>query len=317
MTMYAWARRRRFPDLPEGEARLFHTEPGTRVLAQCHWQPQRDEAPTVVLLHGLEGSSQGHYMRGMAEKAWTRGCNVVRLNHRNCGGTEALSPTLYHSGLTADVRAVLHELHETDGLSRIGLAGYSMGGNIALKLMGESADTRDGTSRALPMVQAVCAVSPPIDLAACMTAMESLDNRLYEWNFLRTLRARLRRKAALFPDRYPTGPLRRTWSIRRFDDLYTSQGFGYHDAADYYVQCSALRVIDRIACPTLILTAADDPFVPAAMFEAPALRGNPHIALCVTPHGGHCGFVERAHTDDGYYAERVAIGFVVDQLMRG
>jgi len=316
MTMYAWARRRRFPDLPEGEVRLFHTEPGTRVLAQCHWQPQRHEAPTVVLLHGLEGSSQGHYMRGMAEKAWTRGCNVVRLNHRNCGGTEALSPTLYHSGLTSDVRAVLHELHETDGLNRIGLAGYSMGGNIALKLMGESADTRDGTSRALPMVQAVCAVSPPIDLAACMTAMESLDNRLYEWNFLRTLRARLRRKAALFPDRYPTGHLRRTWSIRGFDDLYTSQGFGYHDAADYYVQCSALRVIDRITCPTLILSAADDPFVPAAMFEAPALRGNPHIALCVTRHGGHCGFVERAGENDGYYAERVAVGFVVDQLMR-
>jgi uncharacterized protein len=315
MTMYAWARRRRFPDLPEGEARLFTTAPDTRVLAHCHWQPQRTDAPTVVLLHGLEGSSQGHYMRGMAEKAWRRGCHVVRLNHRNCGGTEHLSPTLYHSGLTADLRAVLHELHDRDGLTRIGLAGYSMGGNIALKLMGESAPINAGAPP-LPMVKAVCAVSPPIDLAACMTAMESLDNRLYEWNFLRTLRARLRRKAALFPDRYATDHLQRTWSIRRFDDLYTSQGFGYRDAADYYFHCSALRVIDRITCPTLILTAADDPFVPAAMFDAPALRANRHIALCVTPHGGHCGFVERARQDDGYYAERVAIDFVVDQLTR-
>lgn len=314
--MYAWARRRRFPRLPEAEARLFDTEPGTRVLAHCHWQPQRLEAPTVVLLHGLEGSSQGHYIRGMAEKAWTRGCNVVRLNHRNCGGTEHLSPTLYHSGLTADLRAVLRELHDTDRLTRIGLAGYSMGGNIALKLMGETAPAPGAAADALTMVRAVCAVSPPIDLAACMTAMESLDNRLYEWNFLRTLRARLRRKAALFPARYPTSHLQRTWSIRRFDDVYTSQGFGYRDAADYYHRCSALRVIDRITCPTLILTAADDPFVPAAMFGAPALQGNPHISLCITTHGGHCGFVERAGDDDGYYAERVAIGFLADHLGR-
>jgi predicted alpha/beta-fold hydrolase len=316
MTMYAWARRRTFPRLPDAEPRYFDTEPGTRVLAHCHWQPQRLEAPTVVLLHGLEGSSHGHYMRGLAEKAWTRGCNVVRLNHRNCGGTEHLSPTLYHSGLTADLRAVLRELHDTDKLTRIGLAGYSMGGNIALKLMGEATPAPGAAKDALPMVRAVCAVSPPIDLAACMTAMESLDNRLYEWNFLRTLRARLRRKAALFPARYPTSHLQRTWSIRRFDDVYTSQGFGYRDAADYYHRCSALRVIDRITCPTLILTAADDPFVPAAMFGAPALQDNPHISLCITTHGGHCGFVERAGDDDGYYAERVAIGFLVEQLGR-
>src|SRR5918993_3486728 len=128
MTLYAWAKRRLFPDLPAPETRYFDVAADARVLAHCHWQPERTAHPTLIALHGLEGSSEAHYMRGLASKAWARGFNVVRLNQRNCGGTEHLSAGLYHSGLTADPLFVLRELRATDGLKRIAIAGYSLGG---------------------------------------------------------------------------------------------------------------------------------------------------------------------------------------------
>ena len=142
MTLFAWARNRQFRELPAPEARFFDVAPDARVLAHCHWQTDRRARPTLLLLHGLEGSSTAHYMAGMAAKAWTRGFNVVRLNQRNCGGTEHLSRGLYHSGLTADPRFVLTELQNRDGLAAFGVAGYSLGGNIAMKLAAELGQTR-------------------------------------------------------------------------------------------------------------------------------------------------------------------------------
>ena len=130
MTVYAWARPRKFPDLPAPVDRCFEVAADTRVMARCHWQADAAASPTLLLLHGLEGSSDAHYMRGMAEKAWRRGFNVVRLNQRNCGGTEHLSRGLYHSGLTADPLAVIRELLDKDGLSHIAVAGYSLGGKF-------------------------------------------------------------------------------------------------------------------------------------------------------------------------------------------
>src|SRR5512134_1359137 len=123
MTLYAWGRPRQFPRLSAPEARYFDVAPDARVLAHCHWQPDREACATVLLLHGLEASSQAHYVMGMAEKAWVRGFNVVRLNQRNCGGTEHLSRGLYHSGLTADPLFVLRELADRDGLRSFAVAG--------------------------------------------------------------------------------------------------------------------------------------------------------------------------------------------------
>jgi predicted alpha/beta-fold hydrolase len=122
-TLYAWAKRRRFPRLPTAEERFFHVAADARVMAHCHWHERADRHPTFILLHGLEGSSSAHYMRGIADKAWAAGWNVVRLNQRNCGGTEHLSRGLYHSGLTHDPLFVLRELIEHDGLSAIAIAG--------------------------------------------------------------------------------------------------------------------------------------------------------------------------------------------------
>lgn len=318
MTLYAWARKRAFPSLAATEPRYFDVAPDARVLAHCNWQPDRAAAPTLLMLHGLEGSSLAHYMCGMADKALAAGFNVVRLNQRNCGGTEHLSRGLYHSGLTADPLFVLRELHERDGLSRFAVAGYSLGGNITMKLAGELG------AGEFPEVRAFAAVSPVIELEACMRSIERRENRIYEWNFCRNLQGRMRRKEVAFPGQFNLTGLWKVWSIRAFDDRYTAPHHGYDGASDYYHRASAMRVIDRVARPALILSAADDPFVPPHIFEAPAVRNNPHITTVVTSHGGHCAYVEPTSAEatvgkpangyDGYFAERTVVDFLRTQL---
>ena len=149
--------------------------------------------PTLLLLHGLEGSSLAHYIAGISDKAWAAGWNVVRLNQRNCGNTEHLSRGLYHSGLTHDPLFVIRELIRTEGFRHVAVAGYSLGGNLTLKLAGELG------AGALPELKAVCAVSPTMDLSACVEALERRSNIAYEFNFVRNLKARMRRKAAAHP----------------------------------------------------------------------------------------------------------------------
>src|SRR5713226_6154509 len=128
---------RRF-DIPPAEERLFQVDPESRILGHCHWQlGKRKDAPVIVIVHGLEGSSDSNYVHGIAEKAFHRGFHAVRLNQRNCGGTEALTPTLYNSGMSADYRAVFEELSSVDGFQQIFFAGYSMGGNLVTKMAGE------------------------------------------------------------------------------------------------------------------------------------------------------------------------------------
>jgi predicted alpha/beta-fold hydrolase len=308
-TLYAWARRRQFPQLPAPIERHFDVAHDARVLAHCHWHEQPRQHPTLILLHGLEGSSRAHYMGGISDKAWAEGWNVVRLNQRNCGNTEHLSRGLYHSGLTHDPLFVIRELIERDRISEIAVAGYSLGGNLTLKLAGEL-----GTD-APPELKAVCAVSPTMDLEVCVRALERRSNLAYEWNFVRNLKARMRRKAAAFPGDYALDALRRVWTVRQFDEAYTAPHHGFRDASDYYHRASAMRVIDRIHVPALILTAEDDPFVPAEPFRAPAVIDNPHVTVVITPHGGHCAYVERADgAYDGYWAEREIVRFVTEEV---
>lgn len=305
MTVYCWAARRRFPDLPAPVPRLFQVTPDTQVLADCYWHADPRGRPTLLALHGLEGSSSAHYMRGLAAKAHRAGFNAVLLNQRNCGETEHLGPGLYNSGLTHDADVVIRELAEADGIDRIVVAGYSLGGNLAIKLAGDYGDAPP------PALRGVCAVSPVIELADCVRALERRQNVVYEWNFVRGLKARIRRKARHWPGRFPLAPLDRIRSVRAFDEAYTAPYFGYRDAEDYYHRAAAMRVVDRIRVPALIITAADDPFVPAEAFRNPALTGNPHVQTVVTQHGGHCGFLAAPSgpDDDGYWAERTIIDF--------
>jgi predicted alpha/beta-fold hydrolase len=310
MTIYTWGWPRRFPGLPAPSARLFRVAPDTQVLADCHWQATPRSHPTLLALHGLEASSRAHYMRGIAHKAFRRGCNVVLLNQRNCGGTEHLAPGLYHSGLTADPAAVIRELIDADGLRSIGVAGYSLGGNVTIKLAGDYGDAPPRE------VRSFCAVSPTVDLAACTALIERRENRLYEWNFLRDLKRRMRRKHRLFPDLYSIDGLRTIRTIRAFDDRYTAPHHGFAGADDYYWRASAMRVVDRIRVPTLIISAEDDPFVPVAPLQSPELTGNPAISTVITRHGGHCGFLAaRRDAFDGYWAEQRLVDFTLEHAL--
>jgi predicted alpha/beta-fold hydrolase len=309
MTVYSWGNPRYFPRLPAPTVRYFDVASDTRVLAHCHWHERPWERTTLLALHGLNGSSDAHYMRGMAAKAFARGMNVVRLNQRNCGDTEHLSAGLFHSGLTADPRAVVAELADLDGLERIAVAGYSLGGNLALKLAGEYG------SEPPPYVAAIAAVSPIIEIRACVHALERKSNAVYQWNFVKDLKRRMRRKERFWPGAFDLSKLGRIRTVRQFDDAYTAPYFGFAGAEDYYHRASAMRVVERITLPTVIIAAHDDPFVPAESFETAAVRDNPNITLHLCSNGGHCGFVgPKSGEDDGYWAENRIVSFVEEQV---
>ena len=297
MTLAASFVPRRFPALPAPSERLFETEPGTQLLGHCHWQAERGEHPVLVLVHGLEGSSESGYMRGIAEKAFRAGFSVIRLNQRNCGGTERLTPTLYNSGLSGDYRAVLAELAERDAIPEIFFAGYSMGGNLVLKMAGELGEA---APRQLRGVAAVC---PSLDLAACADALERGENILYRNHFVGSLMRHYRRKARFFPGRYSLDGLPKIRTLREFDDVITAPRSGYRDAVDYYYRASAMRVAGRIRVPTLIVTAQDDPFVPIESFSDSALTSNVFIRLVTPRHGGHCAFISRTAGEERFWAE--------------
>jgi uncharacterized protein len=309
MTLYGWGNPRYFPRLPPPTRRVFNVAPDTRVAADCHWQPRPWERPTLLALHGLNGSSDAHYMRGLAAKAFAHGLNVLRLNQRNCGGTEHLASGLFHSGLTTDAARVVDELTRVDGIGAVAVAGYSLGGNLALKLAGEYGDNPP------PALIGVAAVSPIIEIEECTRALERPENFLYEWNFVRDLKRRMRTKARLRPGAFDVSGLDAIRTVRGFDEAITAPHFGFRNASDYYYRASAMRVVDRIRVPALVLTAEDDPFVPVQPFRDPRVGANPHIDLRISAHGGHCGFVgERAGDDDGYWAESQIVEFVARQV---
>jgi predicted alpha/beta-fold hydrolase len=277
----------------------------SHVLCHCHWQANPDQRLTLLLVHGLEGSSQSQYMLGNSARAWAAGCNVIRMNMRNCGGTENLSPTLYHSGLSADVAAVMETLAVEKDLRAFALVGYSMGGNLVLKLAGEL-----GAS-APEYLKAVVGVSPAMDLAASADALHNVSNRVYEWKFLIGLRRRFRRKAELFPAIYSTEGLDRITTLRQFDDKITARYSGFTGADDYYDRASSSRVASQISVPTLILHSLDDPFIRMLPSTRGALLANPRVQLVETAHGGHCAFLGPAAGYDGYWAEKLLLDFLL------
>lgn len=288
--------------LPEPEEQLFQVEDDVQVLCHCHWQPNPEDRGTVVIVHGLEGSSASQYVIGTGSKAWLEGMNVVRMNMRNCGDTERLTSTLYHSGLSGDVGAVLRMLVEQKRLQRVGAVGYSMGGNLVLKMTG------DWGGNTPAELKAVAAVSPAADLAPSADAMHEASNRVYEWKFLFSLMRRYKRKAALFPEIYKRLP-RTPRSIREFDDVITAPYCGFLGAQDYYTRAAAARVIDRIGVPTLVIHAKDDPFIRLLPETRAKMLANPSITFLETEHGGHCAFLASPNGHDGRWAELQIIAF--------
>jgi len=288
----------------------------SQILCECHWQPlpDRPSRPTAIIVHGLEGSSRSQYVIGNANKLWRAGCNVIRMNMRNCGGRDyemaRLTPTLYHSGLSSDVDRVMRFFIETEGLTSISLIGYSMGGNLVLKLAGDLGLT------APPELRSVIGVSPAADLAASADALHEWQNRLYERKFLRALLKRFRRKTVLFPRAFDPQRATSITSLREFDDRITALYSGFRSAADYYHRAAAARVLHSIAVPTLLLHACDDPFIRFNAETRAIITANPHITLLETAHGGHCAFLAKPDptaNNDGYWAEHTVLRFLLTQ----
>lgn len=293
--------------LPQAEDRLIEVAPGIKVRCWCYWQTQnRAAALTLIVVHGLEGSSDSQYMQGIARDGLVAGMNVVLMNQRNCGGMDHFAPTLYNSSLSSDVAAVAHHVIENDGISHFALAGFSMGGNLVLKLAGEW-----GSNPPLQF-RAVAAVCPAMNLAASADALHEPRNRIYEYYFLMQLFRRMRLKARHFPDDFDPARLRGISSLRLFDDRITAYYCGFSGADDYYARASAANVVDRISVPTLIIHAANDPFIRLLPETRQRILSNPNITYIETNDGGHCAFIGQPDGNgyDGRWAERQVVDFV-------
>lgn len=316
--------RRNIP-LPQPESLLIEVEGSvdeygpTQILAHCHWQPAevRRHRPTVILVHGLEGSSRSQYIVGNSARALAAGCNVVRMNMRSCGGTDHLSPTIYHSGRSSDVGKLLVRILDEHQIESVVLAGYSMGGNLVLKLLGEFGDAPP------PQLKAVIGISPLMDLTPSSAALHEPQNRIYEWHFLRNMRRRFRHKASLFPRLYRSAlqtPLR---TMRDFDQYIVARYGHFRDADDYYISVASSRYASAFRVPTLILHSTDDPFIRMLPSTRAALLANPHVTFVETHQGGHCAYLTDPHPDanratqvsprDGYWAEHLLLNYLLQQ----
>jgi predicted alpha/beta-fold hydrolase len=310
----------RTSSLPPPSEELVEVSPAsgnqisTQVLCKCHWHPPetRAQRSTAIILHGLEGSADSQYVVGNANKLWGAGANVIRMNMRNCGGQNyemaRLSPTLYHSGLSCDVHAVMRHFIARERLESVALIGYSMGGNLVLKLAGELGD------QAPAELHSVVGVSPSVDLGESAAALHQPQNRIYERRFLRALLRRFRHKVELFPRVYDANRATGIHSLVDFDDRITALYSGFSSGEDYYNRAAAARVIDRIKVPALILHACDDPFVTLTPDTLAKIEANRNITLLQPEHGGHCAFLGAAGPalgDDGYWAETTLLQFVL------
>lgn len=280
-------------------ATLYPTEPGVQVLVHSQ-QPTTAPVAELIAVHGLEGSSDAGYARSLAQAALHAGCAMHRFNMRSCGGTEQHSGrTLYHSGQTADLLAVLRRIK---GPAPVFLIGFSLGGNVVLKLAGELGET------AKDLIAGVLAVSTPIDLAACVERLRSRSNFIYANRFLRRLKERIRLKERLTPGLFALGQLDNVKSVYDFDDKFTAQSFGFGSADNYYATQSSKQFLDSIRVPALLVQAKDDPLIPFDVYRHPAFDRNPNLRLLAVDHGGHLGFVSR--TKPRFWLDQVLVQWI-------
>jgi uncharacterized protein len=299
--------------LPEPESQLIEVEAATSargasfVLCHCHWQPAevRSERLTMVIVHGLEGSSNSPYVLGNTARAWKAGCNIVRMNMRSCGAGKDFSPTIYHAGRSEDVSVVMEEFARTHLIRSFALVGYSRGGNLVLKLAGELGAAPP------PYLKAVVGVSPLMDLVASSAALHEPQNRLYEGRFLGDLLKHIRHQAELYPDLYSAEGLNKIRTMRQFDEQIVARYGGFASADDYYRSVASSNWAQDITVPTLILQALDDPFIRMTPETRVKLLANSRVRLVETRHGGHCAFLSPEPGDAGFGAEITLLDFLL------
>lgn len=267
------------------------------------WSAKNGGRRLAILTHGLEGHSRGHYCQGMAAALQRAGRDVLAWNFRGCSGEPNRKLQSYHSGATGELQIVLDHVLSTTGYEELALVGFSLGGNLMLKYLGDQGSDLD------PRIHAAFALSVPCDLASSAKKLEHWQNRIYMARFMRSLRTKVRDKAKRFPDQLSTGDLDRMRTFAEFDNVYTGPIHGFRDADDYWTQSSCRHVLQSIAIPTLLVSAQDDPFLTPECFPHEVAKINPNFHLEIPRHGGHLGFVEFSDSGE-YWSERRAVAFL-------
>ena len=257
----------------------------------------------VIICHGLEGNTNRPYLKGMADYFFRKDWDVLTWNYRGCSEEMNRKLRFYHSGATNDLEEVINHALNHHHYTDVSLLGFSLGGNMVLKYLGEQGEQVD------PRLQKAMALSVPLDLHAGCLQISSGFNRVYSFRFLRRLKAKVRRKALQFPDAFDLNALNRTRSLVEFDHLFTAPIHGFDSAIDYYQRCSAQRFLDTISIPTLIVNARNDPFLAPSCYPVDRLSNHPKVDLLVPEQGGHCGFADREFAPD-YWSEVMAWNFM-------
>lgn len=293
---------------PDVERERLPTPDGDFV--DIDWGPDPGpDAPVVLILHGLEGSSRRRYVRSVARALLARGVRPVALNFRGCSGEPNRGLRFYHSGETSDPGLVLDELRRRFPRRRIGAMGFSLGGNVLLKLMGEREDGGAG------VVDAAAVMSVPYDLAAgCRLLERSLMGRVYAAYFLRSLRRKVALKRAGLGEAIDIRSAERVNTIWSFDDVVTAPLHGFRDAAEYYARSSSAAFLATIRVPTLLVHAMDDPFLPPDAIPIRVAKANPHLTLSLHDGGGHVGFVEGTPWSPSFWADEHVAAFLADKM---
>lgn len=266
------------------------------------------DAPPVVVLHGLEGATARRYMRVTFRRLLDAGLAPIGLNFRGCSGEPNRTVRAYHSGETEDIAFVLDLLVARFGRPA-GLVGFSLGGNVTLKLLGERGEA------ARERVAAAVAVSVPFDLAAGSDRIGSgIMGRVYTRYFMRSLLRKIALKEDLLRDACDVAAVRRARTLRQFDDVVTAPIHGFTSAAEYYDRSSSAAFIAGIRVPTLVLHAEDDPFLPPDRIPRAALDANPFVTPVITPRGGHVGFIEGSLLGPRFWAEAAIASWLAARL---
>ncbi len=271
------------------------------------WAREHTSPRLAILTHGLEGSASATYVQGMARSLVRAGWNVLAWNFRSCSGEPNLRLRSYHSGAIDDLETVLHHVNQTTSVEQIALVGFSLGGNLTLKLIGDLGHYID------PRIQAAVTFSVPCDLASSSKRLEHAMNRLYMRRFLKTLRAKVREKIERFPNEINDEGLDLMRTFREFDGAYTAPIHGFINAEDYWRQCSCSTRLQNIAIPTLLVNALDDPFLTPDCYPIEKARDSSMLHLETPKHGGHMGFVQFKNGDT-YWSERRAVEFLNQTL---
>jgi predicted alpha/beta-fold hydrolase len=253
---------------------------------------RKDSQKLVIVSHGLEGSMERPYIKGMVKRFVQGGWHALAWNYRSCGGTPNRLPRFYHSGATDDLQLIIDYALSLGKYEKIVLVGFSLGGNLTLKYVGEQG------ANVSPYLKGAVAFSAPLHLSSCSKRISATSNWVYAQKFKRSLAGKVRQKAQQMPDVLDVSKLAYIRTLKDFDDFYTAPLHGFESAEDYYEKCSSLYFLEAIALPTLIVNAWNDPLLSPACFPTQAMEKHPFVHLETPRAGGHCGF---ARTEKGFY----------------